>query len=598
MTDQEALAEIAQTKKFTQAWLDDVGFLYSIGKDDENNNIWAGITLKLSGSQYQANGFDSTNLALLNMTYSIQQDGSIKMTQGSDGYSWIIKILNVTNNYIQLNYEVNKTGYFLLDPSEAKIKLSEEKYGYIAFGNESGFDTSYLNGKTFYSVNLDSEEGNTRVFENGKMKTGETISSFDDINGQSYSITSDGRMKLILDEGGEAYFELMDSTSKYLLFNAYTSTESRLYKYYFNQADAIEELYELQHMNTILNKTTGFTANWLDEKVLYMLPSEGGVYAVKFENGFQTIYNSDESIIKENGVEYVMPYSVTNEGYLKVDETALNNGVARYEYYKITDIGGDKISVLAAESLSGLVNNPEHSYFYTNYQAIPAAQLGEIKNGTEGNDILNGSPGNDILNGGAGADKMAGGLGDDTYFVDNIKDKVTEKVLEGTADTIKTTLSTFSLANIKEVEHLTYTGTSSTILTGSKIDNHITGSTGNDTLDGGLGNDTLTGGAGNDNFKFTSKLSTTNFDTISDFSSADDTIQLSKKIFKAVSKGFTADNLLIVGDHTADTNDYIIYDQTIGKLYYDVDGSGVKVAVEFAVLTGVDTVSASDFSII
>ncbi|MDP3300652.1 MAG: hypothetical protein Q8S36_01655 [Sulfuricurvum sp.] len=213
------------------------------------------------------------------------------------------------------------------------------------------------------------------------------------------------------------------------------------------------------------------------------------------------------------------------------------------------------------------------------------------------NNILLGNSADNILNGGEGIDKMTGGLGDDTCIVDNTADKVTEKAGEGT-DTIQTSLSTYSIAKLAAVENLTYTEASNAILTGNALANILTGSTGNDTLDGGLGNDTLVGGAGNDIFKFTSKLGATNIDTLSDFNAADDTIQLSKTIFKALTKGFTADNFLVVGDHTADANDYIIYEQTTGKLYYDADGSAIKVqAVQIAIIGITDhpVLTFSDF---
>ena len=62
----------------------------------------------------------------------------------------------------------------------------------------------------------------------------------------------------------------------------------------------------------------------------------------------------------------------------------------------------------AANSLSGLGGN-------------------DTINGLGGNDFIFGGTGNDTIDGGTGADVMIGETGDDTYFVDNILDRVTSR---------------------------------------------------------------------------------------------------------------------------------------------------------------------------
>ncbi len=113
--------------------------------------------------------------------------------------------------------------------------------------------------------------------------------------------------------------------------------------------------------------------------------------------------------------------------------------------------------------------------------------------------VITGGAGNDILDGGAGADTLVGGLGNDTYIVDNVGDVVTEAANGGT-DTIKTSLTSYSLASLANVENLTYTGTSAFTGTGNASANVITGGAGNDILDGGAGADTLIGGLGDDTY--------------------------------------------------------------------------------------------------
>jgi Ca2+-binding RTX toxin-like protein len=123
----------------------------------------------------------------------------------------------------------------------------------------------------------------------------------------------------------------------------------------------------------------------------------------------------------------------------------------------------------------------------------------DILNGLGGNDILNGGAGNDTLDGGAGNDTMIGGLGNDIFIVDSLGDVVTENASEGT-DVIRTTLNTFSLAALPNVEDLTFIGIGDFIGTGNAAANTITGGSGNDILDGGAGVDRLVGGLGNDTY--------------------------------------------------------------------------------------------------
>ena len=123
--------------------------------------------------------------------------------------------------------------------------------------------------------------------------------------------------------------------------------------------------------------------------------------------------------------------------------------------------------------------------------------------GLAGADIIAGGAGNDTLDGGAGNDTMTGGLGDDIYFVDSLFDVVTEVANAGT-DEVLTSLASYSLAAIANVENLTGIAATGQTLTGDSLANSITGGIGNDTLDGGAGGDTLTGGGGSDTASYAS----------------------------------------------------------------------------------------------
>jgi Ca2+-binding RTX toxin-like protein len=128
-------------------------------------------------------------------------------------------------------------------------------------------------------------------------------------------------------------------------------------------------------------------------------------------------------------------------------------------------------------------------------------------NGSASADTLDGGLGNDILDGKAGADKMIGGAGDDTYYVDNSGDLVTELADQG-SDTVYTSLASYTLA--ANVESLQYTGSAAFTGVGNALNNSISGSVslankldggaGDDTLVGGSAADSLLGGAGDDGF--------------------------------------------------------------------------------------------------
>ena len=196
-------------------------------------------------------------------------------------------------------------------------------------------------------------------------------------------------------------------------------------------------------------------------------------------------------------------------------------------------------------------------------------------------------------------------------------DALTSNQTFSTTDTFSTALASSTLG--KSPNKLSYTGVSNFTGTGNAGNNAITGGVGNDTLSGVAGNDTLNGGAGNDSligglgndvltggdgadrFVFKDKLSATNLDTVSDFLANTDLIAIDDAIFtKLKNDTDISDNFFIVGNlrDVTPANDYIVYDQATGKLYYDADGSGKGLPVAFATLTGTPTLSASDFVIV
>jgi len=118
----------------------------------------------------------------------------------------------------------------------------------------------------------------------------------------------------------------------------------------------------------------------------------------------------------------------------------------------------------------------------------------------------------------------------------------------------------------------------------------LIGAAGNDTLSGGTGNDRLTGAAGNDRFVFDTRLGSNNIDTATDFIKGTDKLILDDDIFAKLGVGTTTGKLISstnykVGPAAGDGNDYLIYNPATDKLFYDVDGSGSRAAVQIATVT-------------
>lgn len=113
--------------------------------------------------------------------------------------------------------------------------------------------------------------------------------------------------------------------------------------------------------------------------------------------------------------------------------------------------------------------------------------LDNLLTGNSADNSLFGGAGNDLLAGEGGADLMIGGPGDDTYWVDNVNDLVSESPDEGT-DTIYSSVS-FTMPAMN-TENLTLIGSEAINATGNTRDNTLIGNSGNNHLLGGYGSDT------------------------------------------------------------------------------------------------------------
>jgi Ca2+-binding RTX toxin-like protein len=236
-------------------------------------------------------------------------------------------------------------------------------------------------------------------------------------------------------------------------------------------------------------------------------------------------------------------------------------------------------------------------------------------NGSGGPDTLYGGAGNDRLNGGTRADFMAGGTGNDAYLVDNAGDQVIEVAGEG-IDTIYTKID-YTLAAGQAVEVVrANAGTTGLALEGNAFGNKLVGGegddelrggggsdkllggAGNDFLDGGRWSDTLTGGGGADIFAFASSfVGGNNIDTVADFASGIDTIQLDRTWFVGLSLGHLAAAQFATGAATG-SDPQVVYNSTTGALFFDSNGGAAGGATQFAKLSTGLALTANDFSVV
>ena len=209
--------------------------------------------------------------------------------------------------------------------------------------------------------------------------------------------------------------------------------------------------------------------------------------------------------------------------------------------------------------------------------------------GGDGTDQIRGGSGADTLDGGAGIDRLAGGDGADTYFVDHIRDVVSESnssLAIGGRDVVFSEVS-FRLGTA--VEDLSLTGSANLNATGNSLVNVLVGNSGANQLRGLGGSDMLTGGDGADRFVFDTAVVGAQADQITDFVSGVDKLVLDDDVFTQLGRGSasgTAINSAFfrVGSSALDANDFLVFNPTTNQLFYDVDGNGAAVAVQVATL--------------
>jgi Ca2+-binding RTX toxin-like protein len=198
---------------------------------------------------------------------------------------------------------------------------------------------------------------------------------------------------------------------------------------------------------------------------------------------------------------------------------------------------------------------------------------------------------------------MLGGAGDDTYFVDAAGDQVLEAGGQG-HDTVFTSVS-YTLSAGTEIELLATTDgelLTAINLTGNDLANELWGNAGANRLNGGGGNDVLYGFGGADSYVFSTTLGGNNVDFLADFSGVgsdgDDRILLDHNVFAGLGLGALSSDAFVVGSAAQDADDRIIFDSATGAIYFDADGNGAGLAIQFARIDTSTPLTASDFTVI
>jgi len=223
-------------------------------------------------------------------------------------------------------------------------------------------------------------------------------------------------------------------------------------------------------------------------------------------------------------------YNVNSAGDLVIE--AAGQGIDTVVSRAFTYALGFNVENLTLDNNMGIFSTAVNGTGNALANVIVGNDNSNVLSGGAGNDTISGGNGNDWLYGDAGADTTIGGAGNDFHFVDNVGDVVIEAAVAGEIDTVFASVSDTLDVN---VENLTLTNVATALngtgnagdnlINGNGYNNVLSGLGGNDVLAGGAGVDTLTGGTGQDQFRFADR-DPANFDTITDFSHADDSIVL------------------------------------------------------------------------
>jgi Ca2+-binding RTX toxin-like protein len=183
-------------------------------------------------------------------------------------------------------------------------------------------------------------------------------------------------------------------------------------------------------------------------------------------------------------------------------------------------------------------------------------------------------------------DRLIGSDGNDVFMVNDSGDRIATGQ-QGDSDSVMAEKFGLSLLQKKwdGIENAMLVGSDDLNLTGDAGPNTLSGNGGDNVIRGGAGLDTLFGGGGKDVFVIAREKKS--IDQVLDFESGEDKIALSGSMFKSLfdKKKQLKDG--VIGEK-------LMLDEA-GVLWFDVDGSGRKVAAEIAVIGVQETIDRADF---
>ncbi|MGO4525678.1 hypothetical protein AB4097_12530 [Microvirga sp. 2MCAF35] len=176
-------------------------------------------------------------------------------------------------------------------------------------------------------------------------------------------------------------------------------------------------------------------------------------YVKKYISG-SSIPRWDEDRIYSSAIDLVAT---------KYDDTVTGNSLNNHLFGlsgndSLSGAGGDDVLTgdIGSDTLDGGIGNDTLDGGLNNDLLKGGDGHDSILAGS-GRDTLDGGNGNDTLDGGIGADSMVGGAGNDVYYVDNLKDSVTELANGGT-DTVYVSVSGFDHLKLANIENVVLVG--------------------------------------------------------------------------------------------------------------------------------------------